>query len=258
MRFLTDVVLTNALQSRLRMSDLLVIPTPHNCPVCGTKSTLRCSNCHLTFYCDRKHQKEHWPEHKKVCRPFKVAQNDVMGRYLIATRDIQAGEVMLKEKPIIAGPSQITGPVCLGCLRELRRDKFVECGKCGWPMCDAKCLAASDHRLECDMTVQKGNGKVSIKDFVSPHPMYQCILTMRCMQLRDMEPKRWHRLNELESHSELRKDTAQWKVDRDAIAKFILRYYQPKDWTEDEILRLIGIAQINGHEVPITEPPNIR
>lgn len=236
---------------------------PSTCSVCGEPSSLRCSNCNQAVYCNRQHQKEDWPKHKKVCQPFKVQQDDRLGRYLVASRDIRAEEVVLKEAPIIRGPSQMTEPVCLVCLQALVPEQCVPCSDCGWPMCSEKCrdlASTSDHRLECRMTREKDveNQKVNIKHFISPHPMYQSILAMRCMMLREMEPERWKRFNSLESLCDLRKDSEQWQADKDGIAKFVLRFYKPKpEWTEAEILRTVGIAQINGHEVPTSLPASI-
>lgn len=237
---------------------------PSSCAVCGEPSSLRCSNCGQVVYCNRQHQKDDWAKHKKVCQPFKVQQDEKLGRYLIASREIRAEEIVLKEAPTIRGPSQITEPVCLVCLQALVPGQCSPCADCGWPLCSnpsCKDLAKkSDHRLECRMTQEKDseNSKVNISHFISPHPMYQPILAMRCMMLREMDPERWKRFNQLESLCELRKDSEQLKVDRESIAKFILRFYKPKsEWTEEEILRTVGIAQINGHEVPTSLPANI-
>lgn len=48
---------------------------------------------------------------------MKVCHNDKIGRYYVATRNIKQGEVVLKEAPLVIGPSQITVPVCVGCLQ---------------------------------------------------------------------------------------------------------------------------------------------
>lgn len=240
-----------------------VCSSSSSCTVCGKPSSLRCGNCGQAVYCNREHQKQDWAKHKQSCQPFKVLQDDRLGRYLVASRDIRAEEVVLKEAPIIRGPSQITEPVCLVCLQTLVPGTCVPCTDCGWPMCSEKCredASTSDHRLECRMTKEKdeSNNKVNIRNFISPHPMYQSILTMRCMMLREMDPERWKKLNGLESLCELRKDSEQWQADQEGIAKFILRFYKPKaQWTEEEILRTVGITVINGHELPITLPASI-
>lgn len=233
------------------------------CKICGLASTLRCSNCAQTVYCSREHQKMDWSTHKMNCHPFKIQHDLSLGRHLIATRNIRAEEVIIREAPIISGPSQLTEPVCLVCLQVLIQDQCVKCDSCGWPMCSEKCrnmAQETDHRFECRMTSEKkgGGGKISINDFISPHPMYQPVLTMRCMMMREMDPVRWEKFNSLESLCSLRNETEQYRLDHERIAKFILRFYQPQTkWTEEEILKAVGISQINGHEVPIAEPPNI-
>lgn len=62
----------------------------------------------------------------------------------------------------------------------------------------------------------------------------------------------------LESHSEQRRGSDQWKSDRASIAQFIPRFYKCENkWTEDEILKVVGVLQINGQEIPLTEPPHV-
>lgn len=263
-----NLINSPTIDSKKKNQKTNVVETKPCCMVCGKESSLRCSNCGEAVYCSREHQKEDWSAHKPTCQPFKVQHDDRLGRYLVASRDIRADEVVLKESPIIRGPSQLTEPVCLICLQSLMPGTAVPCDSCGWLMCSEKCLKeamkdSSDHQFECRMTREKeegGIGKISIKNFVCPHPMYQSILAMRCMMLREVDPSRWKKFSSLESLCEQRKGTEQWSADREAIAKFILRFYKPKtaeSWTEEEILRVVGIAQINGHEAPISVPPSI-
>ncbi|GMH79238.1 hypothetical protein TrLO_g14969 [Triparma laevis f. longispina] len=47
---------------------LLTKPAPHcDYPTCPEPASLKCSRCLETHYCSAKHQKEHWPLHKKLC-----------------------------------------------------------------------------------------------------------------------------------------------------------------------------------------------
>lgn len=75
--------------------------------------------------------------------------------------------------------------------------------------------------------------------------------------LKENCPERWEKLYQLESHSEERRGSIQWRNDREGIAKFIPRFFKCDKWTEDEILKVCGIVQINAHEIPLTEPPHI-
>lgn len=52
---------------------------------------------------------------------FQVCTNEKLGRYYVSSRDIKAGEIVLKESPLVVGPSQETGPVCIGCLEVISK-----------------------------------------------------------------------------------------------------------------------------------------
>lgn len=135
-------------------------PTGRICPVCNEPATKRCSGCSAMYYCSVDHQKQDWKNHKNVCHPFKICSDERFGRYLVATKDIKAGEVVLKESPLVQGPAQITAPVCVGCLQGLVEKKFLECERCGWPVCRRECQDRPGHQAECKFTIARGS-KVS-------------------------------------------------------------------------------------------------
>lgn len=85
---------------------------------------------------------------------------DQLGRYLVASRNIKPFEIILKEAPLICTPSQVTSPVCLGCLNGIEPSDYIECDKCGWPLCGVECKVKAGHRAECEFTMKKGS-KVS-------------------------------------------------------------------------------------------------
>ena len=91
------------------------VPTG-DCVVCGRLARALCSGCKHVFYCSRDHQKKHWASHKEDCRgmarlPWRVERDDRVGRFLVATRDLQEGELLLQESPMVVGPRQLTKPV---------------------------------------------------------------------------------------------------------------------------------------------------
>lgn len=61
----------------------------------------------------------------------------------------------------------------------------------------------------------------------------------------------------LEAHTTQRQGSAQWESDVEGVAKFIPRFFRCDKWTEEEILQVTGILQINAHEIPLTQPPYI-
>lgn len=87
------------------------------CQVCDKDSKSRCSGCVQVFYCSADHQRKDWKTHKPKCSPMKIAHNDKVGRHYVATRNIKPGEILIRESPLVIGPSTTTPPVCVGCLQ---------------------------------------------------------------------------------------------------------------------------------------------
>lgn len=180
---------------------------------------------------------------------------------MIASRDIKAGEILLKESPLIRGPSQITAPVCVCCLQGLEETDInddQECEQCGWPICfECKNNKNRIKHDECEITAARGK-KISLHTYFNPHPTYQCLIVLRCLLLKEHSSEKWNKLIQLESHCDQRRGSPQWCNDREGVAKFIFRFFQcPGKWDENEILKVAGIVQINGHEVPLTDPPHV-
>lgn len=74
------------------------------CVVCNENAPFKCAACKAVHYCSTDHQKKDWQKHKVQCRPFKIEHSDVLGRYLVATRDIPAKSVIFIESPQVIGP----------------------------------------------------------------------------------------------------------------------------------------------------------
>ena len=74
---------------------------------CKKAAPNRCSACQKVAYCSPECQKSHWKTiHKTQCCPFKIVRNPDqpdLGRFVVATRDIAPGEVIMEEPPITAG-----------------------------------------------------------------------------------------------------------------------------------------------------------
>ncbi|XP_063227189.1 SET domain-containing protein SmydA-8-like isoform X2 [Bacillus rossius redtenbacheri] len=229
------------------------------CAVCTQPANQRCGACHVTYYCSRDHQRTDWKAHRQQCKPlcFKVCEDAVLGRHLVATRDILMGEVVLKESPLVAGPAQITVPVCLGCYSILTAESAQPCTACGWPMCSSNCESSSAHAPECYFTATRHGSKVSVSNFGMSHPLYQCVTVLRLLHQRSHKPAAWGKLAALESHCQQRRRTPRYEDDRVAIAQFARRFFKLDEFSEEDILRACGTIQVNGHEVPLTEPAHI-
>ncbi len=63
---------------------------------------------------------------------FGTTSNNYLLRYMVASCDIEPGDVILREAPILAGPNVSTGskPVCVECLVPVSSTTFLACPKC--------------------------------------------------------------------------------------------------------------------------------
>ena len=78
------------------------------CSVCkgkktetGSKVLLTCFKCHAITYCGVECQKADWERHEWNCHPVMVKEFPGKGRGLVAARDIEKGEMIFKDKPVI-------------------------------------------------------------------------------------------------------------------------------------------------------------
>ena len=56
---------------------------------------------------------------------FQIERNDTFGRFLVAQTDLQPGQLIFNELPMIVGPRQLTKPICLGCHKEISDTKYT-------------------------------------------------------------------------------------------------------------------------------------
>ena len=55
-----------------------------------------------------------------------MKEEEGQGRYLVAGRDLEDGEVILEEYPLVAGPLYTRSrPLCLGCLKETISSRLI-------------------------------------------------------------------------------------------------------------------------------------
>ena len=84
-------------------------------------------------------------------------------RYMVARRDLNPGDIILREKPMVTGPNldnaasggSLSQAVCLGCYAPLTQNNFHPCRKCKAPLCKSSCEEHPAHVDEC--TVLKQN-----------------------------------------------------------------------------------------------------
>lgn len=231
------------------------------CGYCKEAGNLLCTGCKNVYYCGKEHQLLDWrKDHRSKCKAFEVlqwhiksasiyhhsrfvvvvskiahktitaicslfqiAEHESMGRYMRACRMIKAGEIILREKPLIYGPKIISAPICLGCnrfvkpqdipvdepspstsspgirnrIRKLKvktQRNYYKCSKCKWPVCNAECEKSSAHLAECQLMAEKNfqcNIDYNEQDENRKESAYCAILPLRCLLQKKTSDDGW-------------------------------------------------------------------
>ncbi|RZF49064.1 hypothetical protein LSTR_LSTR008350 [Laodelphax striatellus] len=224
------------------------------CIVCKSYAPHSCGGCKQVHYCNKLHQKEHWKQHKSECRAFEVKSNEEVGRYLVASRDLNGGEKILVENPVAFGPKHVDPtPVCLGCYKPPH--SVARCLKCFWPVCDPKCPGLTDpnhHGAECLV--------LSLNRCLALQPSgfrYEIITPLRCLLLQKRNKKKWQQIINMEAHTNKRGvSTDVYKFFEERVVSHLTDQYLSKleegalpHCSKDVIHRICGILDVNGVEI---------
>ncbi|CAG9564520.1 unnamed protein product [Danaus chrysippus] len=211
----------------------------------------------MVYYCSKEHQKLDWKKsHKVECKPYKVQYSDSYGRFMIATRDIKQGEVILKEKPAVIGPRMYYKVQCLSCGRQLEPIQnldgnmdFIRCSSCNWPVCGLDCEKAEVHREECKIMVQS-HYKCDIK-YECPdksQAAYCVIAPLRVLLMKDSNPRMFESIMNLESHVDQRINTPIYQVLKPNLIMFI-KQVLGMNFDDKIILEISAILDTNSFDV---------
>jgi hypothetical protein len=126
---------------------------------------------------------------------FKVKRNEKLGRFMIASRDLKAGEILFREIAVVHGPKMLSNPICLGCHKALviksQKTDFYRCSRCSWPLCSKQCERLEPHIDECNLMASK-NYKCPIKVNCltqQSNAIYCLIFPLRFLILKLKQPK---------------------------------------------------------------------
>ncbi|XP_059080640.1 SET domain-containing protein SmydA-8-like isoform X1 [Tigriopus californicus] len=236
------------------MSNFMDIETI-TCAFCQGAANQRCTGCHITFYCSKEHQKQHWKKHKTNCCAYKVCASSTLGRYVIATRDLKPGELVLSECPTVMAPMAFTIPICLSCYKSV--DGSKRCPKCGWALCSEGCMDSASHVPECSFTQARGKPiPADVAHSKRPHPLYEIVALLRCLYHKQSNQPLYDKLLQLESHTQERLRSGRLEKDK-VLLKMVRQFFKidVEAYGDHEILDLLGILFVNTHEVPVTAVP---
>jgi len=188
--------------------------------------------------------------------PYRVEESDEAGRFLVASRDIQKGEVVLSDLPLVAGPIYTrTRPVCLECLRFLEEGTSEKCIGCGLPLCGPQCQGGPWHRSECQVFKEAGM-KEEIDDFAECHPLYSCITPLRMLLLKRFSPSAFAVIDTFMDHDSDRQkvDSPAWKIHELLVVNLVRETLKLDQFTQKDVRRAIGILRTNS--VKLEARPN--
>ncbi|XP_033338618.2 SET domain-containing protein SmydA-8 [Megalopta genalis] len=197
-------------------------------------------------------------ERSKNCTPvsskYNVARSEKLGRYLQSVKDLTAGEVILRERPVAVGPTISSRDyVCFGCLRFLPKTKKLSqhlCPKCNVALlCGPNCEEDSEYHTKDECEMFKNN-----KD-LSPDNVEEIIgvlLPLRLWLLKQRDPAAWRQVECMEAHTAERRDTPVWRDRESNVINVIraLNLIPDHDASTSELLQQVcGILDVNVFEL---------
>ncbi|CAB3383801.1 Hypothetical predicted protein [Cloeon dipterum] len=194
------------------------------------------------------------PQFQGLTGPVEVKNSEIMGRYLVASRDIAAGEWILRSlEPLVVGPCQGGRPaLCLACHVQLGLPLRLgaHCPRCGLPLCSADCPGPY-HAAECALLVAGGATPLA-PDLLDVRPdLYNAIVPLRCLALRDADPEKWAAVNQMEAHNDVRRARpAIWQANEQLVVEPIRSAWRlASRFSADEVHTVCGVLEVNAFEV---------
>lgn len=202
--------------------------------------------CEKSYICDESNKQVYA---QNDCVPYEVAESPTLGRHLVATKDIPAGTVIMRKKPLVLGPKLISYPLCLGCHKKLDtfRDDPYHCRRCGWLLCGRTCENTDFHVEECAVFAKSGFKPDVLFDDVK-QTAYCCVTPLRCLLLREKDKDQYDQLMSYQSHLEENFKTQFYQILRRHIVPIFMQELQ-MDIEEEEILKICSILDTNCFDV---------
>ncbi|KAK9727535.1 SET domain [Popillia japonica] len=201
---------------------------------------------------------------------FYIKTSKVMGRYMVASRDLTAGSIILTELPLAVGPCNGSKVQCLGCYQTLDETYLYTKCNCGWPVCSTTCPgighAFGHTEEECAVLKDSRSSQTfDYKDFDNFKENYNAIAPLRCLLLKAMDSKKYEKILSMENHNEIRRNIPElWNLNQTTVVDKIRKDWglvefsedeihsvcvEPEPNHEDEIHSVCGILEVNCFEV---------
>ncbi|XP_057320206.1 SET domain-containing protein SmydA-8-like [Microplitis mediator] len=211
------------------------------CEVCKSEAKHRCTGCKIKFYCGAAHQRDDWPQHKLTCRPWEINESPELGKHLIATRDLNPGDLVIAETPLVWGPARHIERVCVGCGDPNVR---VRCPGCSWYACKVSCDGLVDdnrHAVEC-----------KVLEGLRLIPSYDFLMVLRMILIYKRSPGRWQTLDSLESHQADRGRDTEAYEETETMIEQLEPIIEALAVDKEVVRKICGLIDVNALE---TNPP---
>ena len=212
----------------------LAMTNPAKCFLCSAECEDTCQTCTLSF-CSSSHLRVHKQTGK--CSPWMVETRPGVGRVVVAVRDIQPFELVMRDTDLL-GMVMVDAKACVMCgeMKDLR--KCV----CGFVRCNTGCFE-SKHIDECSELKRINTKSKTLKDKTR---LVTCLGFWRMIKLKQQDPEKWENLMKLVSHVEKRKKSKQFRKSVKHLVKNL--NLLNADGTNEVLLsRLQGILETNSH-----------
>ena len=182
----------------------------------------------------------------KKKQAFKIIRDETVGRHMVASRNIKAGEIVLIEEPLTFGPSEITKPICLGTYQPVTA-KTPRCPFCGFPIIttskihlEYECQAFQDHGYKVD---------ASTFNYAGEEPAYSVISPIRTLKLREKNPDLWKLVWMQMSHLSKRQKSQFWKAKTEKIIGLMKTMIGLPEEDVPIVEAILGIHLVNDFEI---------
>ncbi|XP_038222452.1 SET domain-containing protein SmydA-8 [Zerene cesonia] len=178
-----------------------------------------------------------------------VLHNEKFGRYLVANKDLNAGELIFTDTPFVFGPKQDSPPLCLACFCPVDNSM---CTRCSWPICSEACEKAPQHKIECDVFSAVKVKFQPVDDWTVASPQLDCITPLRMLIAKERDPDRWHsELEAMETHTEERMKRPSWEAEQNNVINFLLNHCKlSARFSRELVEKVCGILAVNAVEIP--------
>ncbi|XP_071549532.1 SET domain-containing protein SmydA-8-like isoform X1 [Panulirus ornatus] len=215
------------------------------CGVCSTLASQACAGCGVVHYCGKEHQRQHWPKHRAECRPYKAVSSPHAGKFLVASRKLPAGQILMEDAPLVVGPKANSSLVCLGCHAAITQNDFHPCPECWWPLCSSQCASSPLHLPECSILAQDTK-HIAPPKVLEETPRYDIILLLRCLLLRSLNPSGWETLLDMAHHSQERQQKEELQQ---LLSVHYLTEILKVDYDVDTVHQVKGAISTNAVEI---------